>query len=213
MERDGQRAVRFAEDVKKVGQHRADTTSGRAYIRCQPALSVQDDGVLYTLSDCPVWLPSSFELPTDAADFIRICPRTKLEHCDSHYVSLVLPMNEQQMLALLRVLTGSLLVTEELWYLVKPSRRTCQEIVRDSRIEGDPTTLVETSSLVMVCSVGEDFQMSADARLNLVYFVRTMAERVLRQLNMYLLERDAPIVEEVYMFVDGGREESRWLLM
>ncbi|CAL8461128.1 g659 [Coccomyxa elongata] len=165
MERKRERVVRFAEDVKK------------------------DDGVLYTLSDCPVWLPSSFEPPADVVDFMRICPRARLEHCDSHYV------------------------WWELWYLIKPSRRTCREIVRESRLEGDPSTLMATSTLLITCSMGRDFQMSLTARLNLMTFVRNMASYAQCELNMFLLERDAPIIEKTYMFVDGGREESQWLLM
>ncbi len=169
--------------------------------------------MLYTLSDCRVWLPSSFELPTEAVDLMRICPRAGIEHCDSHYVSLILAMDHQQTAALLTVLVSGALASEELWCLIKPSRRTCRKIVRESRLEGDASSLVATSSLLIACSVEMEFQMSLQIRLNLETFVRNMADHAHCDLNMYLLERDAPLVEEVYMLVDGGREESRWLLM
>lgn len=127
--------------------------------------------------------------------------------------SLILPMNHQQTAALLRVLVSGALTPQELWYLIKPSRRTCREIVRESRLEGDPSTLMATSTLLITCSMGRDFQMSLTARLNLMTFVRNMASYAQCELNMFLLERDAPIIEKTYMFVDGGREESQWLLM
>ena len=174
---------------------------------------MQDDGVLYTLSDCRVWLPSSFELPGDAVEFMRISPRACLEHCDSYYVSLILAMDQQQTAALLKCLMNGVLASEELWYLVKPSRRTCRKIVRESRLEADSSSPVATSSLLIACSVEKDFQMSFETRLNLEHFVRSMADHAQGELNMYLMDRDAPIVEEVYMFVDGGSEERRWLLM
>ncbi len=174
---------------------------------------MQDDGVLYTLSDCRVWLPSSFKLPGDAVDFMRISPRACLEHCDSYYVSLILAMNHEQTTTLLRCLVNGVLASEELWWLIKPSRRTCRKIVRESRVEGSSSSPMATSSLLIACSVERDFQMSFDARLNLVTFVRDMADHAHRELNDYLMERDAPIVEEIYMFVDGGSEERQWLLM